>query len=67
MSNLICSRPFFNDQVLYEDADIIKIVKKDINNIEKYKTELIKYILMLDKHPDDEEYIEVMKKIAEDF
>lgn len=67
MSNLICSRPFFNDQVLYEDSDIIKIVKKDINNIEKYKTELIKYILMLDKHPDDEEYIEVMKKIAEDF
>lgn len=67
MSNLICSRPFFNDQVLYEDSDIIKIVKKDINNIEDYKTELVKYILMLDKHPDDEEYIEVMKKIAKDF
>ena len=67
MSNLICSRPFFNDQVLYEDSDIIKIIKKDINNIEDYKTELVKYILMLDKHPDDEEYIEVMKKIAKDF
>ena len=67
MSNLICSRPFFNDQVLYEDGDIIKIIKKDINNIEDYKTELVKYILMLDKHPDDEEYIEVMKKIAKDF
>lgn len=67
MSNLICSRPFFNDQVLYEDSDIIKIVKKDINNIEDYKTELVKYILMLDKHPDDEEYIEVMKKIAKNF
>lgn len=68
MVDLTCARPFYNDQVLYEDEDIEKIIGKPLgDNLENYKTQLVKTILMMDRHPDDDEYLDVMKDVAKNF
>ena len=68
MVDLVCARPFYNDQVLYEDSDIEKIIGKSLGDkLEDYKTLLVKTVLMMDNHPSDDGYLEVMRDLAKNF
>lgn len=66
----ICSRPYFKNQIKYNDEDLLKIGslnKENINNktLDIAKEYLIKSIINCDKHPDDEEYINLIREALE--
>lgn len=62
----ICSRPFFTYQIAYSDDDICKIA-----NIEKgkwldlTKEHLIKKIILENKHPNEDQYMNLLKESIE--
>lgn len=62
----ICSRPFFTYQIAYSDDDICKIA-----NVEKgewlsfTKEHLIKKIILENKHPNEDQYMNLLKESIE--
>lgn len=65
---LVRARPFCTKQIIYDDINILRILKIDfdIENIvypswfNDYKEDLVKKILYTERHPNDEKYQELM-------
>lgn len=59
----ICSRPFFTYQVAYDDDEICTLAGKDhgawVNDV---KESFIQKIILMDKHPDDDKYLDILKE-----
>lgn len=59
----ICSRPFFDYQIAYNDEEIYKLIELENKvDLSKGKDIFLKEIIMKSKHPDDEEYLLLLKE-----
>lgn len=57
----ICSRPFFEYQVIYTDDYICELANKEKGEwLENVKTDIIKKIIKCDKHPENDVYLEML-------
>lgn len=68
--DLLCSRPFFTYQVKYKDNELLKIANINDENpcndwLEIAKEKLIQKIIMCNKHPLDDEYMQLTKESLE--
>lgn len=62
----ICSRPFFKYQIAYSDDDICKIANLEKGPwLEITKENLLKKIILENKHPNDDQYMILLKESIE--
>jgi hypothetical protein len=62
----IYSRPFFDYQLKYDDKELCEIANVEAGDwLQITKENLVQKILMCDKHPDEEEYLEMTKESIE--
>lgn len=60
----ICSRPFFDYQILYSDQEIYKILNIDESiSLVQAKEEFLKAIILEPKHPNESDYLELLKSV----
>ena len=59
----ICSRPLFNYQLMYDDKEICRMVNMEPGEwLEIAKNDLVIKILMCNKHPNEEQYLSLLKE-----
>lgn len=62
----ICSRPFFTYQIVQSNDDICKIANMESGEwVEVTKEHFIKKIIMCDRHPDEDKYLDILKESIE--
>lgn len=61
----ICSRPFFDYQIAYDDDEIFEMFKIDPVDLSEAKEIFIKDIIMETKHPDKQNYIKLLRMSLE--
>lgn len=64
----ICSRPFFGFQISYTDEEIYNILDVDSSvSLVQAKEEFLKAIIMEQKHPNEADYLELLKQTMGDY
>jgi hypothetical protein len=62
----IYSRPIFDYQLKYNDKELCEIANVEAGNwLQITKENLVQKILMCDKHPDEDKYLEMAKESIE--